>query len=67
MRWYYYASALGPQRTVRMEAFACYEKLNTMEPQSLDGWLDHADLLMQLKGPEAALPEVARKARWCTN
>lgn len=52
--WYYLANALARSERYA-EAFACYEKLNTMEPQSLEGWMDHADLLMQLKGPEAAL------------
>ena len=37
------------------EALKSYEKLNSIEPQSLEGWMDHADLLMKLKGPEAAL------------
>lgn len=51
---YYYAAALA--RAERYgEAFAVYEKLNLTEPQNLDGWLDHADLLLELKGPEAAL------------
>jgi hypothetical protein len=26
-----------------------------MEPESLDAWLDHADLLLEVKGPDMAL------------
>ena len=38
-----------------------YDKLNTLEPESLDGWLDHSDLLLNMKGPESAI----RKLREC--
>ncbi|MBK7287469.1 MAG: tetratricopeptide repeat protein [Flavobacteriales bacterium] len=51
---YYYASVLVRAKQHK-EALATYEKLNAMEPQNLDGWLDHADLLLDLKGAEAAL------------
>ena len=37
------------------EAFVAYTKLNSIEPESLDGWLDHADLLFTLKGADVAL------------
>ena len=37
------------------QALEAFEHLNTMEPQYLEGWLDHADLLLQLKGAEMAL------------
>jgi tetratricopeptide (TPR) repeat protein len=52
--WYYYANALA--RSERFaDALLSYTRLNTIEPASLEGWMDHADLVMQLKGPEAAL------------
>ncbi len=52
--WYYYANALA--RSERFaDALLSYTRLNIIEPASLEGWMDHADLLMQLKGPEAAL------------
>ncbi|MBZ0207872.1 MAG: tetratricopeptide repeat protein [Flavobacteriales bacterium] len=51
---YYYAAVLARAERYA-EAFATYEKLNLMEPQNLDGWLDHADLLLKLKGADAAL------------
>lgn len=52
--WYYYANALG--RAERYEqALAAFERLNLMEPQSLEGWMDHADLLLNLRGADAAL------------
>ncbi|HMN04577.1 MAG TPA: tetratricopeptide repeat protein [Flavobacteriales bacterium] len=51
---YYYALALG--RAGRSEeAFALFEKLHVVEPQNLDAWMDHADMLLQLKDAEAAL------------
>jgi len=52
--WYYYANALG--RTERYaDSLAAYTRVNTLDAGNLDGWLDHADLLLGLKGPEAAL------------
>lgn len=52
--WYYYANALG--RALRYEeSLAAYTKLNKLDPGSLDGWLDHADLLFVIKGPDVAL------------
>ncbi|MBL0127362.1 MAG: tetratricopeptide repeat protein [Flavobacteriales bacterium] len=55
--WFYYANALG--RCERYEdAMAAYTRLNTIEPESLDGWLDHAELLFGLKGPEVALKKL---------
>lgn len=45
------------------EAFAAYGKLNLVEPQCLDGWLDHADLLLRLKGPDAALQKLREAAQ----
>ncbi|MCI1753502.1 MAG: tetratricopeptide repeat protein [Flavobacteriales bacterium] len=62
---YYYASALVRAKDYGT-ALLTFVKLNTVEPQSLDGWLDHADLLQELKGPEAAaakLQEVAQVHR----
>lgn len=52
--WYYLASSLvrGEQYT---DAFSAFEKLNAIEPQNIDGWLDHADLLLKLKGADAAV------------
>lgn len=56
--WFYLANSLA--RAERYdEAFAAYAKLNTLEPENVDGWLDHADLLLQMKGPDVA----ARKLR----
>ena len=50
----HYANTLG--RAGRYEeALDAYARLNKLEPESLDGWLDYADLLLSLKGPEAAL------------
>ncbi len=55
--WYYYANTLG--RAGRYEeALSAYARLNTMEPEGLDGWMDHADLLLHVKGPEAALKKL---------
>lgn len=52
--WYYYANALG--RTERYaDSIAAYARVNALDAGNLDGWLDHADLLLGLKGPEAAL------------
>ncbi|MBK7298503.1 MAG: tetratricopeptide repeat protein [Flavobacteriales bacterium] len=36
------------------EALSMYAKLNRKEPDSLEGWLEHAELLLELKGPDAA-------------
>jgi len=55
--WYYYANALGRNNRFD-ESMVAYTRLNTLEPESLDGWLDHADLLLGLKGPEAALKKL---------
>jgi len=55
--WFYYANALG--RALRYDdALAAYTRLNTLEPESLDGWLDHADLLLNLKSADAALKKL---------
>ena len=51
---YYMANSLGRAQRYD-EAFSTYSKLNKLEPENLDGWLDHADLLLHLKGPESAL------------
>ncbi|MFN3874381.1 MAG: tetratricopeptide repeat protein [Flavobacteriales bacterium] len=52
--WYYFANALG--RSGRYDdSLAAYGRLNALEPENLDGWMDHADLLLGLKGPEAAM------------
>ena len=55
--WFYLANSLG--RVGRFDdALGAYTTLNTLEPESLDGWLDHADLLLNVKGPEAALKKL---------
>lgn len=60
--WYYYANALG--RSERYEdSLDAYARLNEMEPGNLDGWLDHADLLLGLKGPEVALRKLREGAQ----
>ncbi|MBK8614652.1 MAG: tetratricopeptide repeat protein [Flavobacteriales bacterium] len=52
--WYYYANSLG--RIERYDdALAAFERVNKLESQSLEGWMDHADLLMNVKGVDAAL------------
>ncbi|MBK7946411.1 MAG: hypothetical protein IPJ85_14390 [Flavobacteriales bacterium] len=52
--WYYYANALG--RTERYaDSIAAYARVNALDAGNLDGWLDHADLPLGPKGPEAAL------------
>ncbi|MBL7951064.1 MAG: DUF3808 domain-containing protein [Flavobacteriales bacterium] len=56
--WFYLANSLARAERYE-EAFAAYAKLNTLEPENVDGWLDHADLLLQMKGPDVA----ARKLR----
>ena len=54
---FYYANAQG--RALRYDdALAAYTRLNTLEPESLDGWLDHADLLLNLKSADAALKKL---------
>lgn len=51
--WFYLANSLA--RSAKYEAaFEAYAKLNTLEPENVDGWLDHADLLLQMKGPDLA-------------
>jgi tetratricopeptide (TPR) repeat protein len=51
--WFYLANAYA--RCERYdEAFQAYTKMNALEPENLDGWLDHADLLLRMKGPDAA-------------
>ncbi|HRH37619.1 MAG TPA: tetratricopeptide repeat protein [Flavobacteriales bacterium] len=52
--WFYYANGLARDRQYEA-SLAAYMKLNTVEPENLDGWLDHADLLLSVKSPEAAL------------
>lgn len=60
--WYYYANALG--RSARYDdSRAAYTRLNGLEPENLDGWLDHADLLFALKGPEAAMSKLREGAQ----
>lgn len=60
--WYYYANALG--RSGRYDdSRAAYARLNGLEPENLDGWLDHADLLLAVKGPEAALGKLREGAQ----
>lgn len=57
---YYLGNTLG--RSGRFDdALTAYEKLNALEPENMDGWMDHSDLLLHLKGPESAL----RKLREC--
>lgn len=55
--WFYYANALGRKERYE-ESLTAYTKLNALDPGNLDGWLDHADLLLGLKGPEAALKKL---------
>jgi len=52
--WYYYANALGRNERYE-ESLSAYTRLNTLDAGNLDGWLDHADLLLGLKSPEAAM------------
>lgn len=52
--WYFLAGALARARRYD-ESLAAYARLNGQEPENLDAWLDHADLLLEVKGPEAAL------------
>ncbi|MBP8822324.1 MAG: tetratricopeptide repeat protein [Flavobacteriales bacterium] len=60
--WYCLASVLA--RLERYdEAFAAYTKLNVLEPQNLDGWLDHADLHLEMKGAEAAVQKLQEAAQ----
>lgn len=55
--WFYLANALA--RCDQFEAaFAAYTKLNNLEPENLEGWLDHADLLLQAKGADQALKKL---------
>ena len=55
--WFYFANALG--RAQRYEdSLQAYARLNTLEPESLDGWMDHADLLLSVKGADAALKKL---------
>ncbi|MBL7963234.1 MAG: tetratricopeptide repeat protein [Flavobacteriales bacterium] len=54
---YYYGTALG-RAGRHEEAQATLTRLNTLEPQHLDGWLDHADLLLRIKDAEAALKKL---------
>lgn len=56
--WFYLANTLG-RAGFYERSFAAYTKLNTLEPENVDGWLDHADLILQMKGPDLA----ARKLR----
>jgi pentatricopeptide repeat protein len=52
--WYYLANALG--RAGRYdEALDAYSRVHALDPGNLEGWLDHAELLHGVKGPEAAL------------
>ena len=59
---YYYASALVRAKDYAT-ALSTFVKLNTLEPQSLDGWLDHADLLHEMKGPDAAAAKLQEAAQ----
>ncbi|MEZ4740106.1 MAG: phosphosulfolactate synthase [Flavobacteriales bacterium] len=55
--WFYLANAYA--RSERYpEAFEAYIKLNAFEPENLDGWLDHSDLLLRMKGPDAAVKKL---------
>lgn len=55
--WFYLANAYA--RCERYaEAFEAYIKLNAFEPENLDGWLDHSDLLLRMKGPDAAVKKL---------
>jgi len=59
---YYYANALARSHRVE-EALAHFTLLNRIEPQNLDGWMEHADLLLELKGVGAALEKFAEAAQ----
>ncbi|MBX2980863.1 MAG: tetratricopeptide repeat protein [Flavobacteriales bacterium] len=37
------------------ESLAEFNKLNALEPESLDGWMEHAELLLMVKGADAAV------------
>jgi tetratricopeptide (TPR) repeat protein len=54
---FFLAAALARARRYD-EALAQYSELNRMEPGSLDGWMEHADLLLEVKGPDAALAKL---------
>ncbi len=60
--WFYFANALGRAERYE-ESLAAYARLNALEPENLDGWLDHADLLLTVKGPEAALKKLREGAQ----
>ena len=55
--WFFLATALSHARHYP-EALDAYGRLNALEPENLDGWLDHSDLLMEIKGPNAALQKL---------
>lgn len=59
---YYYAAALVRLKDYKT-AMEVYVKLNLIEPQSLEGWLDHSALLLELKGPEAAAAKLQESAQ----
>jgi tetratricopeptide (TPR) repeat protein len=44
------------------EALEAFARTNALEPQHLDAWLDHADLLMHAKDAEAALQKLREAA-----
>lgn len=52
--WFFYANSLARAEQYE-KALAAYTKLNALEPESLDGWLEHSDVLLRVKGPNAAL------------
>ncbi|MEO8066529.1 MAG: tetratricopeptide repeat protein [Flavobacteriales bacterium] len=55
--WYYMANTLG--RAAQYErSLAAYTKLNGLDAGHLEGWLDHADMLLHLKGPDAAMKKL---------
>ncbi|TXI77258.1 MAG: tetratricopeptide repeat protein [Flavobacteriales bacterium] len=52
--WYFLGNSYA--RAEHFErAFDAYARLNKLEPDNVDGWLDHADLLLRTKGPDQAL------------
>lgn len=55
--WYYLANTLG--RAAQYErSLQAYTKLNTLDASHLEGWMDHADMLLHLKGPDAAMKKL---------
>ncbi len=51
---FYYATTLG-HAGMHEECLLAFARLNTLEPENMEGWMDHADRLLEWKGPESAL------------